>query len=188
MYLRDMFTFEIASGASARVSGEGEKALVVLHAGFLQLFLGLAHSGHLRVRVDDSRNDIVVDMTSEPCDILNTRDAFFLRLVCEHRSIDGIADSKDTGNLGLERLVNLDATDLVCLDAQSFQTNVLGERTTSSAHKNHIGLKHGLVSAFRGLQSELDTSGGDLGSNHLGAQLKLHALLLQHFQKVSGSL
>ena len=58
--------------------------------------------------VNNTRNNVVVHMTRLTGDHFGDGDAFFLRLVREHHAADDIADGEDTGDLGLEVVIDLD--------------------------------------------------------------------------------
>src|SRR5580693_10279960 len=65
----------------AGIGGEGKFADVVADVSSLELLLGFADGGDLRVGVDDVRNDVVVHVASLAGKDFSDRDAFLLRLV-----------------------------------------------------------------------------------------------------------
>lgn len=67
-------TFSIQVGLGPRVRREVEFADVVFDASSLQLLLGLANPGDLRVCIDDGGNSVVVDVTVAALEELNRGD------------------------------------------------------------------------------------------------------------------
>ena len=65
----------------ARVGHKGEGPLLVLNTRRLELLLGLAYRGDLRVGVDDAGDALVVDMSALARELLNDRNALLLGLV-----------------------------------------------------------------------------------------------------------
>ena len=73
-------TISVEVGLGARVGREAEFADVVLHAGLLQVLLGLADPGDFGMGVDDGGDGPVVDVTMSVLDELNSGDT------CNNRS------------------------------------------------------------------------------------------------------
>ena len=99
---------------------------MVLDTGFLELFLGLAHRGDLRMGVDHVGNRVVVDMTITGGDVLDTGHPFVLRLVRQHGPGNHIADGVDPFGRGAEMLVDTEEPASIGLQAHRFETQVLG--------------------------------------------------------------
>merc|ERR1719284_603881 len=110
----------VALGSAVR--GKGELANVVGDALGLQLFLVLAHPGHLRVSVDHTRNTVVVNVHWASDHSLTADDSLVLGLVCKHRSLDDVADGIDVGEDSLESGVNRHPASVVPLNANIFKT------------------------------------------------------------------
>ena len=93
-------TVGVQHGAGAAVRREREFPDLVVDAGLLQLFLGLADRGDFGAGVDDARDDVVVHMAGLAGDDLGHRDALVLGLVREHRPGDHVADRIDARHIG----------------------------------------------------------------------------------------
>ena len=60
-----------------------------------QVLFGLADGCRLGIGVDDTGNDIMIDVSGSARDVLGNRDTFVLGLVRQHRSGDAVADRMD---------------------------------------------------------------------------------------------
>ena len=107
---------KVTSCASAGIGGEGEDSFVELNTGCNKLLFGLPDGGNFRMCVDNSRDGIIVHVTSESSDVLHASYTLLLSLVCEHRTIDSIADSKNRWILCLKVAVDDDTPLLVHFD------------------------------------------------------------------------
>ena len=92
------------------VGGERKLADLISDTGLFELFLGLPDRGDFRIGIDDVRDHLVVHVPGLSGNDLRSRNAFVLRLVRERRAGDDIADSVDTGDIGLEMWIDDDAT------------------------------------------------------------------------------
>merc|ERR1740123_2683417 len=86
----------------------------------LELLLRFANIGYLRESVNDSRNSVIVNMTSFSKHIFNSSDTLFFSLVCKHWSIDYISNSINMRNLSLPSVICLNFSPFV-----SFKTSFI---------------------------------------------------------------
>lgn len=111
--------------------------------GFDLLFFGggfgEADAGDFRLGIDDVGNDVVVYMTGLSGDAFDAGDAFFFGFVGEHGSGDDIADGVDAGDVGLEVLVDRDASFFVGFESGFFEPESFGEGLAADGNENFIG-------------------------------------------------
>jgi len=125
--------------AGPAVGGKGEVADAVLYAGLLQLVLGLAHPGDLRVCVHNGGDGVVVDVSVAASELLRHRDTLLLGLVCEHGSDHHVADREDVALVGLEVSVDLNATTLVNLHTNLLQVEKKEKKVSKKKKKEEKG-------------------------------------------------
>jgi len=128
-------------GLGPGVSGKGESTDVVLLAGGLDLLLGLADPGGLRVSVHHAGDGAVVDVAISLGDVFNSGDTLLLGLVGQHGTEGSVTDCTDVGNLGAVLLVDDNTAPLVDLDSNVLQAEAIGIGTTSDGNKDNICIK-----------------------------------------------
>src|SRR5262249_55506777 len=110
---------------------EREAAGFVRNAGGLELGLGLADPGDLRLGVDDPGHGVEIDVAGQAGDQFGDRDAFLAALVREHRAAHAIADRPDAVHAGVAVLVDDDAAAVVHLHAAAFGERALRRRAAT---------------------------------------------------------
>ena len=105
-------TVGMALGPRAAVRGKREASLAIGDSSRLQRVLALAEGRHFWRRIDNSRNKIVIDMTSMTGHHFDGGDAVLLGLVGQHRPVNHIADGVDILDRRLEPGINLDPATL----------------------------------------------------------------------------
>ena len=128
-------------GLRARVGREGVLANLILHASGLELLLSLADPRDLRVRVHDRRNRVVVDVPVPRLDVLDSRDALFLGLVCEHRAEGDVADAFHARHRGVKLVVNYNPAFFVDFGANGFQVEAVGVWPSTDGNQNNVGFE-----------------------------------------------
>ena len=105
----------------------------------LELLLVLADPRDLRVSVDDRWHTIVVDVRHAAVhNRLDAHDAFVLGLVCQHRTLNAVADRIYARYVRLKLRVSLDATALVHSDAQCLEAESRRIRSAANAHQQGV--------------------------------------------------
>mmetsp|Transcript_50927 Transcript_50927/g.110958 ORF Transcript_50927/g.110958 Transcript_50927/m.110958 type:complete len:368 (+) Transcript_50927:78-1181(+) len=176
----------VAVGAGTRVSHERERPLVVGDALLLQLLLSKAHSGDFRVCVDNTRDGIIVDMSSKSGQVLNAGDSFLFSLVCKHGSVDAISNGVDRGNSRLEVVIHHNTAESVGFNTHLLESDVLSVRSSASADQDNIGLESLVAATSGSFQRKSDSVAIHLGVNHLSAELEVESLLLEDLLEVLG--
>lgn len=134
-------TLSVEVGLGAGVGSEGEGSDAVLATGSLDLLLGLANPGSLRVSVHDGRNGAVVDVAVSALDVLNGGDTLLLGLVGKHGTEGNITNGADVRDLGTVLLVNDNAATLVNLNSEVLETETLSVGTATDSNEDNIGIK-----------------------------------------------
>ena len=108
-------------------------------------------------------------------------DALFLSLVREHWTLDDVTDGEHARDVSLKRVGFDDhLTEFVGLHADVFETETVGERTTTGGDENDVGVHLRLITAGGRFESQ---SHPTLGLLHrlgdLGGELKVETLLFE---------
>mmetsp|Transcript_20960 Transcript_20960/g.53082 ORF Transcript_20960/g.53082 Transcript_20960/m.53082 type:complete len:437 (+) Transcript_20960:337-1647(+) len=182
-----LFGIMITVGASTRVSLKGEFTSLEFATFGLELFGCLADPSNFRIRVDDTRDRIIVHVTSlRVDDILNGSNTFFFGLVCEHGSLDHITDGADGRHVGSKVLIGHDHSTIGHLHTDLVQTELVGVGATSHRHQHHVGVDLLGGTALGRLDGELHLVAEVLGAGHLGGHLELDALASEHLLELLG--
>src|SRR5690606_17662120 len=157
---------------------EREAAGLVGNAFGLELLLGLADPGDLRLGVDDPRDRVEVDVARQAGDQLGHGDAFLEALVRQHRAAHAVADRPDTVHAGVAVLVHLDLAAVGELHPGPVGEQAPGRRAAAHGHQQLVD--HDL------LRLALGVGVGDVhavllhfGAGDLAAQADVQALLLE---------
>src|SRR5690606_3946540 len=163
----------------AAVGDEVEAPHVVLDARGLQLLLGLADAGDLRVGVHDAGDGVVVDVAHAGRDALDAGDALFLGLVGQHRAGDHVADGVHARHGRLVVPVHLDLPALVGFQADVLETQAVGVGPAPGGYQHAVALD---VFEALGVHGNSPALPGAAGAGDLGAEVKGKALLLEDLQ------
>src|SRR5258708_25108006 len=125
-------------GASAASCREGEFSRLVDDPGALQLLLGLADRSDLGPSVDDRRDGVIVEMRLLTRQHLGQYGTLVLRLMCQHRTGDNIADGIDSRDVGLIMRIDFDALLVVERDADLLQAEPVGKRAPADGDQNYV--------------------------------------------------
>src|SRR5690606_36443471 len=165
----------------AAVGREREAAGLVRDAFFLELLLGLADPGQLRLGVDHPGDGVHVDVAGQAGDQLGHRDAFLEALVRQHRPAHAVAHRPDAVDAGVAVLVDLDLAAVVELHAAVVGQQALGRGLAPDGHQQLVD-GNGLL-ALLVLEGDLDflllALARDFGLGHLRTQADVQALLLE---------
>mmetsp|Transcript_4048 Transcript_4048/g.13098 ORF Transcript_4048/g.13098 Transcript_4048/m.13098 type:complete len:546 (+) Transcript_4048:298-1935(+) len=172
-------TVGVRHGARARVGHEGERAHFVGDSLPLELLLRLAHRRNLRVRVDDARDRVVVDVPAQAGQLLRDGDALLLGLVRKHGAAHGVADRVDARHVGGEVVVDLDHAASPQLDANVLGAEPLRVRHAAGRGEDHVSLERLSRSAADRVHHQLALAALVGGRLDGVAHLELHALLLE---------
>ena len=127
---------------SARPLGqERHLASLVGHAFSLELLLGLADPGDFRRGVDDPRNGVEIAVTGLTSHQLGNHDAFFMRLVGQHRTTNDVANRPDAWQVGLAVAIDFDHATCVQLQANALGIQTVGVRHTTDGDDQAIGIQ-----------------------------------------------
>src|SRR5690606_15214614 len=147
----------------------------------LELLLGLAHPGQLRLGVDDPGDGVQVDVAGQAGDQLGHRDAFLEALVGEHRAAHAVTDRPDAVDAGVAVLVDLDPAAVVQLHAAVLGQQAL--RRGLAAHGDQQLVEHQRLLALLAGVGDMDLLAlgavADLGLADLGTDPDVQALLLE---------
>jgi hypothetical protein len=134
-------TLGILVGLCTRVGRERELADLVRDTGLLQLLLILSDPRDFRVRVHNGRNRIIVDVSVTRLDDFDGGDTFFFSLVGQHGTECSVTDTLDSLDAGVELVVDNDTTSVVELDTDLFQSEVLGDRSSTDGYQDDVGFE-----------------------------------------------
>ena len=126
-----------------RIRRKRERADAVLDILLLELDLVLPHPRHLRVRVHDGGDGVVVYMPVGLGEVLDGGDGFFFAFVCEHGAEGDVADGADVRDLGAVFVVDDDAAFAVELEADLVEAEVLGEGAAADGYEGYVGVELG---------------------------------------------
>jgi hypothetical protein len=176
-------TIDIHAGARTAKGTHGERADLVGTAFLLELLFGLANGRYFGPCVDNTRDEVVVDVRFLPCDDLGNEGAFFAGLVGKHGTFDNVTDGIDAGRGGLEVGIDRDAAALVNGDAGLVEGEVVG--VGSAAHRDQTVVAFQLHFGTFGIIG-LEGDGLAFGGHflHLVAEVELDALSLQHLEEL----
>ena len=124
------------------------------------------------MRVDDSRDRVVVDVAVPRDHALDASDAFFLGLVGQHRAPDHVADRIDAFDRGGEVIVDRDASSFIGCEPDGIESETVGVRHTPDGDQHAVALDGVGAVAFDRHAVPFDPRADDLA-----AQLEHHALL-----------
>src|SRR5207247_1682524 len=110
-------SFDIFIGQRPAIGAKWKLANADVDLLFFRLIFGQTYAGQLRIRIDDSRDSVVIDVTGFARDDFDARDSFVFGLVRKHRARDHIANRVDAFDIRPKVLVDLDALLVVELDA-----------------------------------------------------------------------
>ena len=161
----------------AAVRRKREASLAIGNAGLFQCVLAPAKRGNFGRRIDNSRNQPVIDMTGMTGHHLDSGNTILLGLVGEHRPIDHIADGIDVLNRCLEPGINLDPAALGHGNARILKPETVCRRMSSNGDKRHISLQRFGITAAGRLNRQRDTILAGLGRLDSGLQAEGQALL-----------
>ena len=130
----------IGVGARAAIGCKWKFADTVVGGRFLEVFFGLSNAGDLGPSVDDSRNELIVDVTRLPSHYFNADHALILRLMRQHRARHAVADRKNTLDVGLKGAVDLNDASVVALDSDLLEAQTLGIRMSTDRKQDDIAL------------------------------------------------
>mmetsp|Transcript_9771 Transcript_9771/g.17641 ORF Transcript_9771/g.17641 Transcript_9771/m.17641 type:complete len:295 (+) Transcript_9771:40-924(+) len=165
-------------GPRPRVGHERKRSLIECHTGLLELLFCLSHRCHLREGVYDSRDGVVVHVSSEARDGLHGCDTLLLGLVCKHGPINTVSNGVDGWDSRSEVGVDIDSAEFVGLNSQIFQSESLRVWSASSGYQNNIIIFRLLIAALRRFRSNSHSISHNLALHHLRLELKLETLLL----------
>src|SRR5690606_38898509 len=171
----------LGHGHGSAIGREREAAGLVGDAFFLELLLGLADPGQLRLGVDDPRDGLEVDVAGQAADQLGNRDAFLEALVRQHRAAHAVTHGPDPVDAGVAVLVDLDPATLVELHAGVVGQQALRCRLATDRHQQLVE-HQGLLAVLAGVGDVDFLALGavlDLGLADLGADPDVQALLLE---------
>ncbi len=97
----------ITIGAGAAVGHEGELSNTIFHTSAFELLFALSNPGNFRVGVDDTRDGVVVDMTTALDDVLHTSDAYLVVIIMIVKNFTGRGRLKYASSLGTVNLFPL---------------------------------------------------------------------------------
>mmetsp|Transcript_12005 Transcript_12005/g.34404 ORF Transcript_12005/g.34404 Transcript_12005/m.34404 type:complete len:352 (-) Transcript_12005:264-1319(-) len=118
-------------------------------------------------------------MSCKSCNCFNGGNALFFGLVCEHRAADAITNCINGRHGSLEMRINLDSSELICLDTHVFQTEAFGVGAPSGRDQHNIVFLFLDVPTLRWLGGEDDTIVFNYTLYDLSFQVELKALLLE---------
>ena len=140
---------------------------------------GVAHARHFRPGVHHVGNQMVVDVRLLARQGFGHQNAFFLRFVRQHRTAHHVANGVDVGHRGLQVVVYGNAAAFVRCQTGCGEVQTVG--VGASAHGNQAVITGpGNRLAFFVDGTYGDFVAGPLHGFHLGGQLQVHALFLQH--------
>src|SRR5690606_32277177 len=163
----------------ATVGREGEAPGLVGDAFVLELLLGLADPGQLRLGVDHPRDGVEADVAGQASDQLGYGDAFLEALVRQHRAAHAVAHGPDAVHAGVAVLVDFDLAALVELHAAVVGQQALGRGPAADGHQQPVD-GDGLLALLVGegdLHLLLLALAGDFGLRDLGPEPDVQALL-----------
>lgn len=134
-------TLGILVGLCTRVGRERELADLVRDTGVLQLLLILSDPCDFRVRVHDRGDSIVVDVSVARLDDFDGGDTFLFSLVRQHGTESGVTDTHDSLDARVELVVDDDTASVVELDTDLFQSEVLGDGSSTDGYQDDVGFE-----------------------------------------------
>ena len=133
---------------------------------------------HLRVRVDDAWNRVIVHVAVRALDRLDGRDALLLRLVREHGPVDHVPDREHARDIRAELVVHGHAAHLILLHAQLREAEAGSKRAATRRDQHNVERLGSGRAALGGLSSQRNAARRVyLRLGDLRAQLELEALL-----------
>lgn len=120
-------TLNIIVATRSTVSIKWEGTLIIFDALLNELLLAEADVSDLGVRIDNTGDSIVVDVTAITDNVLDGGNTLLFSLMREHGTVNDVTNSVDMLMLGLPRLVNLDLAPLVGLEASLLKIETAGE-------------------------------------------------------------
>lgn len=87
-----------------------------------------------------TRNSAVVDMSIPLADILDGRDALFLRLVRQHSTEGDVTDHTNVGDLSAVLLVDDDTAALVSLNSNVLKAETGGVGPAADSNEDNVGI------------------------------------------------
>ena len=165
-------------GLGAAVGHHRELADLDLTA-FAGLLFGQADAGKFGVGIDYAWDQVMIHDARQPGDILSHGDAFVLGLVGQHRSGDAIADRPDAINLGAEIVIGFDLAARIQRQTNGLDPQAGNIGAAADGHQHAISLNRFGCTALGRFNRQCGLVALDAGAGHLGAQLQLHALLLE---------
>ena len=136
------------------VGGEREFTDLVGATLSLELLFSLADAGQFRLGVDDVGYQVVIDFACLAVDLLDAGHRFILSLVREHRPGRHVANHPDASRFGAMLFIGEHAA-LVGAQADVFQAQALGVRTSTNRHQYVIRFEQFRRAARRRLNAEL---------------------------------
>src|SRR5690606_34102645 len=106
-------------------------------------------------------------------------DAFFFRLVGQHRTGNDVTDGVDASDIGAQMPVNLNAAALINLNARGLESKPLCIRLATGRDQHHVSVDRLSLTAFCRLEGNRSTLLGLFDCSYLGAELEGKALLAQ---------
>ncbi len=89
------FAFDLTQRMGAAIGAEGKDPASIVSPIPLQILLGLADGGYLRIGVHHVGNRMIIDMAIACDNAFDTSNPFFLSFMGQHRTTDDIADRID---------------------------------------------------------------------------------------------
>ncbi len=169
-------TFRRVHRTGAAIRHERELTDLVLNAVFFQIVFRFTDGGNFRESVNNTGNQVVIDMAGLTRQHLGKNNALVLRFVRQHRPDNNVTDRIDTGNICFEMTVRFHAAALIQLNARLFQAKPLRKRLAANGDKNDLGGKL-LGSAASGrLNGKLNTFFARRRRSNLRTKLKSQTL------------
>ena len=107
--------------------------------------------------VDDTWDSIVVDVTTFSKDVLNSSDTFFLRLVREHLTLNGVTDGVDRWSTCLPVVIDSNLTTVVHDDTSVLEAKSTSVGVSANANENDINIELRLRVVLSVNNVQLDT-------------------------------
>src|SRR5690554_1231435 len=152
----------------------------------LELLLSLADAGNFRMGIDNTRNQVIVDLRLLSCNALGNHDAFFGCLMCQHRATHHITNGVDTRYAGGTLVIDIDKTAFVQIDAAISCQQVVGFGTT--AYGNNQLVKSLLLLAVSVSKGNGDFLALDFTAGQARTQADIQSLPGQGFLCFFGNL
>ena len=175
----------MAHRACTTVGCEGEFTGLVGNARGLQFFFGFADGSNFRLRVNDARNDIVIHVAMLARENFSHSHAFIFRLMREHRATHNVANGVNASNIGRKMIVD-DHAPAIHRNACSFQTEIIGVRTTTRRHQHNIGFERNSCTARNRFERHSAALALLLDLGDFGREIESKALLFKNALELLG--